>query len=116
MANESGENLLLGKIVSPYLFRCLDYGRFFTCFVRQSWPVETGFRAVLNVTQSSHLIQTNYKFLFYTRINSDEFNAERCRPGSDLGRRFSADLNIFSRAAQLCTAVPCNSTVNMIEK
>ena len=69
--------------------------------MRQSLPVETGFRAVLNVTQSSHLIQTNYKFLFYTRINSDEFNAERCRPGSDLGRNFSADLNFevdFSRA------------------
>ena len=59
-------------------------------FPRQSSPVETGFRAVLDVTQSSHLIRTN-------------FNAERCRPGSDLGRHFSADPNIdFFRGLLLC--------------
>ena len=88
---------LVRKIVFPYLFRCLDYGRFFTCFVRQSWPVETGFRAVLNVTQSLHLIQTNFKFILNScfKLNSDVFNAERCRPGSDLGWHFSADLNFF---------------------
>lgn len=34
-------------------------------------------------------------------LNSGEFNTERCRPVSDLGRNFSADLNFevdFSRA------------------
>ena len=63
MPNESGENLLVGKIVFPYLFRCLDLSRFSTCFVQKCSPVETSFRAVLNVTQSSHLIHTNYKFI-----------------------------------------------------
>ena len=35
----------------------------FHLFVRQISSVEKGFRAVLNVTQSSHLIQTNFKFV-----------------------------------------------------
>ena len=31
--------------------------------------------------------------VLYDELNSDEFNAEKCRPGSDLGRHFSADPN-----------------------
>ena len=36
---------------------------FHSGFTQQSSPVETSFRAVLNVTQSSHLIQMNFKFI-----------------------------------------------------
>ena len=61
--------------------------------MRRSSPVETGFRAVLNATIfafNSDEFEMHTKFLFYTRdeLNSDEFNAERCQPGSNLGRHF----------------------------
>ena len=40
--------------------------------------------------------------MFYTaNLNSDEFNTEWCRPGSGLGRHFSADTNFgFFRGLQ----------------
>ena len=75
--------------------------------MRKSPPVETSFRDVLNVTQSSNLIPTNFNnnnnfnSCFIDELNSDEFNAEGCRPGSDLGRHFPADLNFdFFRGLQ----------------